>query len=550
MDAKENKAMVELKTKYYTASVNLKFINSDKNPLDKLSEKEADELREGCQGLIFVYDTQRKSSFASLKVWAEFFKPKELDLRLLISNTRSKSTKITSSLSDTKATDFALDYLMELINVSYNDTEKVCSDTREKLGCSRIMEAMCSTVWSHMDMAVRKDNKPNPNPIPLSQMDATRAIKTEKKEEKEEGGNVVIITGSTPEARAKIMEDLYRQSSPISVTSPTVTSSESLDITLKTKYYSAKVKISSYVMIGNVTHCDAFVGVLGETVISDEIEKWRKFLETYEPECRLVISNPKISPEMEEKPNPTLTLPLILTPTSDTKSSPSEEISEKKEMLSEKVGTARIFEALTCIPWKHMSLTSQKRNAPLKEKPWDSNESRDSFSTGDLVEIFGLKAKPHYNGRRGKIGGFLEKKGRFSVILEPAGADKKGGAKLNIKPKNLKKVVENVGSETSKPMAKPKSVDEKEKCSGARMDGSLIDRLDDDMEKMMSEIRMARDSANDLPDSERRRRAEETILKFVSMLEKEEKDIAEAGLTGGSANPSESEGTLEGAQGS
>mmetsp|Transcript_22796 Transcript_22796/g.38184 ORF Transcript_22796/g.38184 Transcript_22796/m.38184 type:complete len:167 (-) Transcript_22796:420-920(-) len=57
------------------------------------------------------------------------------------------------------------------------------------------------------------------------------------------------------------------------------------------------------------------------------------------------------------------------------------------------------------------------------------------FTPGDLVEIHGLQAKPHYNSQKARVTGYNEKKERYAVKLL-------GGkqSKLNIKAKNLRKL--------------------------------------------------------------------------------------------------------------
>eukprot|EP00471_Norrisiella_sphaerica_P011151 CAMPEP_0184503542 /NCGR_PEP_ID=MMETSP0113_2-20130426/51953_1 /TAXON_ID=91329 /ORGANISM="Norrisiella sphaerica, Strain BC52" /LENGTH=268 /DNA_ID=CAMNT_0026893061 /DNA_START=548 /DNA_END=1354 /DNA_ORIENTATION=- len=264
-------------------------------------------------------------------------------------------------------------------------------------------------------------------------------------------------------------------------------------------------------------------------------EVWTEVFEQHEPECRFVVLM-GTEPEHEQKKlqnwcfeNSTeliqLKGPLEQSTFQGETVTRRRSSNEKDDQESE--GIERIADALSCVAWDEMSLALASGSKPTHQLPKSPNElavrtrekhgseavattSRSGergvdFMKGDVVLITGLKSKPQYNGQKGQIVGYIEAKDRYSVRL-------RSGAKLNIKSPNLRS--ETSSSELAR--------------SDRSVDNLMSEMLGEDaMDRIVREIKRNREAAGSLPDHERRQRAEETILKFVSMLEEEEKMLEE-----------------------
>ena len=74
---------------------------------------------------------------------------------------------------------------------------------------------------------------------------------------------------------------------------------------------------------------------------------------------------------------------------------------------------------------------SHQTNNPSMPPP----PSASPVPIGTRVELYGLKAKPQWNGQHGIVVGYVASSGRCTVVLE--GARGKTETKMSIKPENL-----------------------------------------------------------------------------------------------------------------
>jgi len=541
--SQRRKAGLKLSTRYFDAELELSVVNIDEseNSAEALTKEKKEALAKDCQGFVLIFDVQKISTFFRLQQWFQLLQSTTTNLRLLVANTLRERGNAIDEKNETKIREWALDHQMEYVEVAFNDAAKECKETREKLGISRIHEAFCSTMWSHIALKKRgggggrgfggasasvdlrqqqsedqhtmvkggcgkeKCVAPTTLSSSLSSSSSAGAINTHMKK------NKVLLFGGSSKQRQRLVAELSRlcfdggkADTADTKARPSASSSSSSSFShtplqLRNKYYRATAHIWM------TTEAGGGGGGGQEEEIAPVLSTIKENLSKDDSSCKAIIyivNNPsqELPRELEElfEIADTECNIVFIPDYSSSDRAPAtgskledwcldngveivEEAGATKERGGgggengddakeaqridryEKFGVARVAEALSCVPWEDMYLMAsspggeshfcneeQELTMGEHDKSSSSSSSHHTkeqgdgkkekakvsmFTPGDLVEIHGLQAKPHYNSQKARVTGYNEKKERYAVKLL-------GGkhSKLNIKAKNLRKL--------------------------------------------------------------------------------------------------------------
>lgn len=575
------KAVLELRTKYYHADVNVELARGSAPPSDA---KARQSLLENCQGVVLVFDKNSEAGVESIKAWEGFLnETPEASVLLLAANAATEGKKAATDAPQTgidATLEWALDRGMELVAVSRDDAEKFDENTQEKLGCARILEALSTTMWTDMKLLDRRRGGAAPqgrsstgvgqSGAAISQVDS-KAFK-----------NRVIIAGCSPKHRLDAVTALQKQlwtglpsSAPSASAPPPRLGSSSqfghVEVSpavIRTKYYTASVNLVSLAdVVGDAASERISAGCKALVLLVDprRVSKWTafskilvrlgEFLEAHEPDSALCIALGDVVGDVKASTG--------ATGQDDGSSDAMQrlrdwcvdngvEMVDSPEQASRAEtawgrrpasGLTRVAEALQCVQWDDMARATapSKKPTPSTSPVYDGVLAADTrggtstkssgkeraeaaaaagrdasaaaaaptcaaktedaaegqaawpkslaFALNDRVEIQGLLAKAVYNGRKGAIIGYIESKSRYVVALDSTMGDP-SSRKINVKAANIRQ----------EPAADPAA--------------EKVESFD----RMLQKIARVRDNSKNLPDGERRKLAEQTVMQLVSML--------------------------------
>lgn len=131
-------------TKYYTAEVNIRALQTDSN---------TDYLDDTVEAIVVHFDSNKETGLDDLIKWKTFISKHQPDIKILVADVFDTNTKI----SKRKAIHWCLENGFELIelNPSQHDVDEQPSEEeiiKETKGVERVIEALETHMWSNLIM--------------------------------------------------------------------------------------------------------------------------------------------------------------------------------------------------------------------------------------------------------------------------------------------------------------------------------------------------------------------------------------------------------------
>jgi hypothetical protein len=535
------RARLELDNKYYTCSLDIWL--AEREDAGSVQSTLGEHGRD-CQALVLVFDSGDAASFDTLLAWEGFMEETSPSVLLVVGNER-RAGSVDAALEE-RARDWALDHGLEYVSVPFasaavavgvsqagkaeETVEDGAEDTDENEGLPRILAALESNMWRHMEMKARSGAGSR------SGGNSERTVV-----DKSSSSNMVVVSGPSGAGKEYVLGSIISGGDVVTGSDATRRARLELD----NKYYTCSLDIwlaerketdSAQSILGeHGRDCQALVLVFdsGDAASFDTLLAWEGFMEETSPSVLLVVGNERragsVDAALEERARDWALdhgLEYVSVPFASAAAVGGVGQAEEAEQAvggeeDDDEGLPRILAALEANTWRHMNMKANlgagaggdggneddaaSDSSGVGEDDAEApniseSTSNDGMRTdttlvvGEFVEVFGLERAAHYNGCLGRVIKVLSD-GKLGLEIAFQG-----------KSKNL-----SLNSDKVRAVMKPPA-------------NTDVDPSEEDMEHevesfsaLMERAQRIREMGSGLPDDERRRQAEGALREILSM---------------------------------